>query len=132
RPDPVPALANRELCRVPPAPRRAWGSSDTASRSTADSVAQVGGRKAVAPAFPRRSSRRTSTIAAASAGTPRGSLAIRHCSTPPGAVQSDQGENQRSGNNALRRFPTLRCRSEEHTSELQSLAYLVCRLLLEK
>src|SRR5687767_15535901 len=27
---------------------------------------------------------------------------------------------------------TLRYRSEEHTSELQSLAYLVCRLLLEK
>src|ERR1041384_6956072 len=25
----------------------------------------------------------------------------------------------------------LNCRSEEHTSELQSLAYLVCRLLLE-
>src|SRR3989441_4005358 len=29
-------------------------------------------------------------------------------------------------------FSTLRQRSEEHTSELQSLAYLVCRLLLEK
>src|SRR5687767_15555869 len=29
----------------------------------------------------------------------------------------------------LRQFPE---RSEEHTSELQSLAYLVCRLLLEK
>src|SRR2546425_9686034 len=30
-------------------------------------------------------------------------------------------------------FPGLnRERSEEHTSELQSLAYLVCRLLLEK
>src|SRR2546425_4534963 len=28
--------------------------------------------------------------------------------------------------------PGPRCRSEEHTSELQSLAYLVCRLLLEK
>src|SRR2546425_7960635 len=28
-------------------------------------------------------------------------------------------------------LPTIR-RSEEHTSELQSLAYLVCRLLLEK
>src|SRR2546425_5832727 len=28
--------------------------------------------------------------------------------------------------------PLLRDRSEEHTSELQSLAYLVCRLLLEK
>src|SRR2546425_6617464 len=27
---------------------------------------------------------------------------------------------------------TLDARSEEHTSELQSLAYLVCRLLLEK
>src|SRR2546425_2937717 len=27
---------------------------------------------------------------------------------------------------------TLGYRSEEHTSELQSLAYLVCRLLLEK
>src|SRR2546423_9608267 len=30
------------------------------------------------------------------------------------------------------RQPRARRRSEEHTSELQSLAYLVCRLLLEK
>src|SRR2546425_7528957 len=30
------------------------------------------------------------------------------------------------------RLATSRARSEEHTSELQSLAYLVCRLLLEK
>src|SRR2546425_9550584 len=30
------------------------------------------------------------------------------------------------------RWIKLRERSEEHTSELQSLAYLVCRLLLEK
>src|SRR2546425_6657978 len=29
-------------------------------------------------------------------------------------------------------WPRGRRRSEEHTSELQSLAYLVCRLLLEK
>src|SRR5687767_15399789 len=28
--------------------------------------------------------------------------------------------------------PYVEARSEEHTSELQSLAYLVCRLLLEK
>src|SRR5687767_15567062 len=28
--------------------------------------------------------------------------------------------------------PPSKLRSEEHTSELQSLAYLVCRLLLEK
>src|SRR2546425_7135938 len=33
---------------------------------------------------------------------------------------------------ALRRHAHGRGRSEEHTSELQSLAYLVCRLLLEK
>src|SRR5687767_15202575 len=34
---------------------------------------------------------------------------------------------------SLRRLPEVRPpRSEEHTSELQSLAYLVCRLLLEK
>src|SRR5687767_15698785 len=32
----------------------------------------------------------------------------------------------------LRGRGSLRLRSEEHTSELQSLAYLVCRLLLEK
>src|SRR5947199_4252887 len=31
-----------------------------------------------------------------------------------------------------RRAPQLRDRSEEHTSELQSLRQLVCRLLLEK
>src|SRR2546425_13292532 len=31
-----------------------------------------------------------------------------------------------------REWPAVKIRSEEHTSELQSLAYLVCRLLLEK
>src|SRR2546425_8663840 len=42
------------------------------------------------------------------------------------------------GNHALRfessrgHGPSVAARSEEHTSELQSLAYLVCRLLLEK
>src|SRR2546425_7068370 len=32
----------------------------------------------------------------------------------------------------MRRYGHVGSRSEEHTSELQSLAYLVCRLLLEK
>src|SRR2546425_1265344 len=32
----------------------------------------------------------------------------------------------------LNKSPERELRSEEHTSELQSLAYLVCRLLLEK
>src|SRR5687767_15206379 len=34
--------------------------------------------------------------------------------------------------NRSERLARLASRSEEHTSELQSLAYLVCRLLLEK
>src|SRR5437899_8476810 len=39
-----------------------------------------------------------------------------------------------SGGRPSRRPPThaSACRSEEHTSELQSLRHLVCRLLLEK
>src|SRR2546425_6615921 len=36
------------------------------------------------------------------------------------------------GSQAGGQFQGHRLRSEEHTSELQSLAYLVCRLLLEK
>src|SRR5687767_15685800 len=43
--------------------------------------------------------------------------------------QRESGEESRS--RALRRL-RQDFRSEEHTSELQSLAYLVCRLLLEK
>src|SRR2546425_2496122 len=38
----------------------------------------------------------------------------------------------RAGGPATRRRAIRVARSEEHTSELQSLAYLVCRLLLEK
>src|SRR5687767_15766554 len=43
------------------------------------------------------------------------------------ARNSDRGVRR-----ALAGNPELKDRSEEHTSELQSLAYLVCRLLLEK
>src|SRR5437899_10631915 len=54
--------------------------------------------------------------------------------------RSDGGELalwSRNGRPLLRYFPELRplgdlMRSEEHTSELQSLRHLVCRLLLEK
>src|SRR5205823_13147123 len=38
----------------------------------------------------------------------------------------------KTGDKALRLLGMAKRRSEEHTSELQSLAYLVCRLLLEK
>src|SRR3712207_8004361 len=43
----------------------------------------------------------------------------------------EQAETRRS-RSALRRGPWPSRRSEEHTSELQSRQYLVCRLLLEK
>src|SRR3712207_7564268 len=39
---------------------------------------------------------------------------------------------QRRGPQLLGRWPGVGRRSEEHTSELQSRQYLVCRLLLEK
>src|SRR5205823_13981212 len=39
---------------------------------------------------------------------------------------------EKCGAHPLSAFFELHIRSEEHTSELQSLAYLVCRLLLEK
>src|SRR5205823_12891842 len=49
----------------------------------------------------------------------------------PGAIVSYQIEGARPVD-VLVRFTPVLDRSEEHTSELQSLAYLVCRLLLEK
>src|SRR5687767_15174908 len=50
-------------------------------------------------------------------------LGVRAGVEQPGGVAA--GQEVRAGRLAL-------VRSEEHTSELQSLAYLVCRLLLEK
>src|SRR5207253_11125163 len=58
-------------------------------------------------------------------------------------LDRDQAEDLRRSGNPWRviprqyRFPRARlflrpCRSEEHTSELQSRGHLVCRLLLEK
>src|SRR2546425_3930922 len=50
-------------------------------------------------------------------------------SRPPSAGRSWRGNSRCRAD----RSPSARRgRSEEHTSELQSLAYLVCRLLLEK
>src|SRR2546422_1818955 len=45
----------------------------------------------------------------------------------PVAIRSENGERQHGPNSTI--GP---CRSEEHTSELQSRLHLVCRLLLEK
>src|SRR2546423_5609607 len=55
--------------------------------------------------------------------TPRDSAAAPSCSIAPPALPALQASAPSA---------SARLRSEEHTSELQSLAYLVCRLLLEK
>src|SRR3712207_7810460 len=67
--------------------------------------------------------RRTSPRGACARGRdpPRGSR-LRH------RVLHDVPARRRAGRGRVRR----RLRSEEHTSELQSRQYLVCRLLLEK
>src|SRR5205823_13909893 len=73
---------------------------------------------------------------------------LTHRSTDPGGLVAARAhdralrsarrpaESVRSSDRALRQpqsaqLRVLALRSEEHTSELQSLAYLVCRLLLE-
>src|SRR2546425_6356696 len=48
---------------------------------------------------------------------------------PPGGPEHVSGADDRAAQGGER---SVHPRSEEHTSELQSLAYLVCRLLLEK
>src|SRR5438445_6551653 len=75
------------------------------------------------------------------AGTSRGW--VSSCSPPPRRAPSRS--TRRSNRSFSGKWPTssyplnerferreLRLRSEEHTSELQSRQYLVCRLLLEK
>src|SRR2546425_7400202 len=52
--------------------------------------------------------------------------------SPPQLLQTMLGTGRPSGARPLQVGQTAYLRSEEHTSELQSLAYLVCRLLLEK
>src|SRR2546425_7469494 len=47
-------------------------------------------------------------------------------------ITDDPGERHAAAPADQRRAQHEQVRSEEHTSELQSLAYLVCRLLLEK
>src|SRR2546423_9367463 len=59
-------------------------------------------------------------------------ISPKHCPRPAGLWWSAASPGSRP---ATPRWPRTRSsgrRSEEHTSELQSLAYLVCRLLLEK
>src|SRR2546425_6904175 len=63
------------------------------------------------------------------------SVSVRSRRTPGSANRASGSQNARC-TSALAtkagRDVSANTRSEEHTSELQSLAYLVCRLLLEK
>src|SRR3712207_7404195 len=67
---------------------------------------------------------RAEDVSGSAARSCRGGLG----SSPPDCPHATLGSS--------RRFPAFGssrpCRSEEHTSELQSRQYLVCRLLLEK
>src|SRR3712207_7175504 len=73
-----------------------------------------------------RRRRRTSPRARSSGGRAR-PCARRTCPPTPCSTPGAAGAARR-----WRRRCGGRCRSEEHTSELQSRQYLVCRLLLEK
>src|SRR3712207_7477093 len=57
-------------------------------------------------------------------------LTERRRHAPPGAEGGEPGERGRNLLDGAELEP--KARSEEHTSELQSRQYLVCRLLLEK
>src|SRR5687767_15400584 len=62
----------------------------------------------------------------------RASAAPRRAGGGGGAGLSQRGRERARKRTALPDMTPATSRSEEHTSELQSLAYLVCRLLLEK
>src|SRR2546423_8081153 len=74
--------------------------------------------------FPYTTLFRSQVNHARPSGEHRGGIAKRE-NEPTGTIRCAR---RRRG----RRRRAHRIRSEEHTSELQSLAYLVCRLLLEK
>src|SRR5205823_8062799 len=80
------------------------------------------------------------TLWASAYSVPRRPLCQRYthtCSITDTASAANTPPAMSSRNSALSMIATVpsappMARSEEHTSELQSLAYLVCRLLLEK
>src|SRR5687767_15474383 len=59
-----------------------------------------------------------------------GNVLVEHLPQRPFALAGPDLHSERQAPSVL--DDTMVERSEEHTSELQSLAYLVCRLLLEK
>src|SRR5205823_14117626 len=54
------------------------------------------------------------------------------CGLWPGSALAQRCRKKSAADGSVGHRANGKIRSEEHTSELQSLAYLVCRLLLEK
>src|SRR5207244_10368913 len=92
------------------------------------------------PSFPTRRSSDLSCTHPASAGSMPGSAGNRNHSfrpeRPRGLLEPCAGMTGTHGSEGASALQgagaTRHCRSEEHTSELQSPDHLVCRLLLEK
>src|SRR5205823_14726408 len=93
------------------------------------------------PSFPTR---RSSDLITCSARPPARTRFPPWCASSSASSAARRGRRLSSSSDACptpwspasaaarTRSASSRIRSEEHTSELQSLAYLVCRLLLEK
>src|SRR3712207_6969620 len=75
------------------------------------------------------------SLSSCRSGSPRrGTRPSGRLADPPIVPLDEPAAYRVSNARSTRRRPPYRCarRSEEHTSELQSRQYLVCRLLLEK
>src|SRR3712207_9007104 len=85
------------------------------------------------PLFPYTTLFRSNSEAFGSA-CPKGGLQARRPPPPPRQQERRLASAEATGGigQRLLRRPVQPLRSEEHTSELQSRQYLVCRLLLEK
>src|SRR3712207_7871973 len=83
--------------------------------------------------FPSTPPSRSRTPASpASPGTPASTPASCRRASATAAAPPARGGSATTGSRCGRSRRAARSRSEEHTSELQSRQYLVCRLLLEK
>src|SRR3712207_8673549 len=86
--------------------------------------------------FPYTTLFRSANQPAILAASPRSTAASTHRGSPSKPTTPRGTAHPRPARHLLRRHPRHRqrrpARSEEHTSELQTRQYLVCRLLLEK
>src|SRR3712207_7187416 len=85
-----------------------------------------------------RSASEAAQVRAANRPTVPSSVGIERATNPflrtddPSTISAVAARLGRQPDGPVDTFAALRARSEEHTSELQSRQYLVCRLLLEK